>query len=260
MTRPAPLLPLMPPSLAPDARALVATPRGRHARAATRPATRQAAPALALLAALLGACSSGPPVPDWQLNAHSAQARSISAYLVGKDSVAQSEFARARTEVGSTGKASLAIRIELAQCAARVASMVFDDCPGFGRLRADATAADTAYLQYLSGQAVSNTALLPEQHRAVAGALAAGNEAAAAAAVAAIADPLSRLVAAGAVLRAGHAAPPVLTTAVDTASDQGWRRPLLAWLEAQALRAEKAGDAQAAAQVRRRMALVTATP
>jgi hypothetical protein len=229
-------------------------PRSRLSRQATALRT---ASAVALLAALLCACSSGPPVPDWQMNAHSAQERSISAYLAGKDSVAQSEFARARLEVGSTGKASLAIRIELAQCAARVASLVFDGCAGFERLRTDASAADTAYMQYLSGQAVSNTALLPEQHRAVAGALAAGNEVAAAAAVAAITDPLSRLVAAGAVLRAGHAAPPVLTTAVDTASDQGWRRPLLAWLEAQALRAEKAGDAQAAAQVRRRMALVT---
>lgn len=213
---------------------------------------------LSLLAsvALLSACSSGPPVPDWKLNAHSAQERAINAYLSGKDSVAQSELARARLEVGSTGKVALAIRIELAQCAAHVAALVLEDCPGFERLRADASAADVAYLDYLSGRA-ADAALLPEQHRAVAAALAAGNDVAASAAVAAIADPLSRLVAAGAVLRAGHAAPPVLTAAVETASDQGWRRPLLAWLEAQALRAEKAGDMQAAAQVRRRMALVT---
>jgi hypothetical protein len=213
---------------------------------------------LSLLAsvALLSACSGGPPVPDWKLNAHSAQARAINAYLSGKDSVAQAELARARLEVGSTGKVALAIRIELAQCAAHVAALVLEDCPGFERLRADASAADLAYLGYLSGRA-EDGALLPEQHRAVAAALAAGNDIAASAAVAAIADPLSRLVAAGAVLRAGHAAPAVQTAAVETASDQGWRRPLLAWLQAQALRAEKAGDVQAAAQVRRRMALVT---
>lgn len=211
--------------------------------------------AVSTLAVALAACSSGPPVPDWQMNAHSAQQRSISAYLSGKDGVAQAELARARLEVGSTGKVALALRIELAACAAQVAALVFEPCPGVERLRADASAADLAYLDYLSGQR-TEAPLLPEQHRATAAALAAGNDLAASAAVAAIADPLSRLVAAGAVLRAGHAAPAVLTVAVETASDQGWRKPLLAWLQAQALRAEKAGDAQAAAQVRRRIALV----
>lgn len=211
---------------------------------------------LPTIAFALSACSSGPPVPDWKLNAHSAQERALSAYLSGKDGVAQAELARARLEVGSTGKAALALRIELAHCAAQTAALVLEACPGFERLRADAGAADLAYLNYLSGQR-AEAALLPEQHRAVAGALAAGNDVAAATAVAAMADPLSRLVAAGAVLRAGHATPAVLATAVETASDQGWRRPLLAWLQAQALRAEKAGDQEAAAQLRRRIALVT---
>ena len=213
---------------------------------------------LTVMAALvtLSACSSGPPVPDWQLNAHSAQQRATSAYLSGKDSVARAELARTRQEVGSTGQAALAIRIELAQCAAQVAALVFDPCAGFERLRPDASAADLAYLDYLSGRR-AQASLLPEAQRAVAAALAAGNDVAAGAAVAAMADPLSRLVAAGAVLRAGHATPAVLATAVDAASSQGWRRPLLAWLQAQALRAEQAGDVQAAAQVRRRMALVT---
>ncbi|GAB2864633.1 hypothetical protein GCM10027277_36770 [Pseudoduganella ginsengisoli] len=195
-------------------------------------------------------------MPDWKLNAHSAQERFLSAYLSGKDNVAQTELARARQEVGSTGKASLAIRIELARCAAQVAALVFEACPGFERLRVDAAASDVAYADYLSGQR-ADSAVLPEQHRAVASALAAANDVAASSAVAAIADPLSRLVAAGAVLRAGHGTPALLTSAVETASGQGWRRPLLAWLQAQALRAEKAGDMQAAAQVRRRMALVT---
>jgi hypothetical protein len=218
--------------------------------------SRPVLPCLLAAIALLSACRGGPPVPDWQMNAHGAQERSISAYLAGKDKVAQAELARARLEVGSTGKMALAIRIELAACAAQVAALVFAECPGMERLRTDASAADLAYLHYLSGQPAQG-ALLPEQHRAVAAALAAGNDVAASAAVAAIADPLSRLVAAGAVLRAGHAAPAVLTVAVETASDQGWRKPLLAWLQAQALRAEKAGDTQAAEHVRRRMALVT---
>jgi hypothetical protein len=86
--------------------------------------------------------------------------------------------------------------------------------------------------------------------------LAAGSDQAAAAAAQAIADPLSRLVAAGALFKANRATPELLAMAVETASNQGWRRALLAWLNVQALRAEQAGAADEAARVRRRMALV----
>jgi hypothetical protein len=43
---------------------------------------------------------------------------------------------------------------------------------------------------------------------------------------------------------------------VDTASAQGWRRPLLAWLGLQQQRAQQAGDAEAVARLARRIALV----
>jgi hypothetical protein len=43
---------------------------------------------------------------------------------------------------------------------------------------------------------------------------------------------------------------------VDTASAQGWRRPLLAWLGLQHQRALQAGDAEAAAGLQRRIDLV----
>jgi hypothetical protein len=59
------------------------------------------------------------------------------------------------------------------------------------------------------------------------------------------------------LLRAGRASPPVLAGAVEAASAQGWRRPLLAWLGVQAQRAEQAGDAQEAARLHRRIALAS---
>ena len=48
-----------------------------------------------------------------------------------------------------------------------------------------------------------------------------------------------------------------IAAAVDIASAQGWRRPLLAWLGVQLARAEAAGDSETAARVRRRMELVS---
>ena len=208
----------------------------------------------ALLCTLLAACSSGPPVPDWKMNAQSFIERFQAAYLNGNALVEQTEFRRARSQVAGTGKLELVARIELLRCAARVASLAFEDCAGFEALRADATAADRAYAAYLAGQAqAADIALLPEAQRAVAGA---GADTAAASAVAAITDPLSQLVAAGVLLRSGRATPALLDTAVATASDQGWRRPLLAWLGVQRLRAEQAGDTQAAQRIARRMAIV----
>jgi hypothetical protein len=208
--------------------------------------------AMAAASALaLTACSSKPPAPDWQMNAHDAMARSVSAYLAGNARVEALEFERARGEVARTGQAALVARVELTRCAGRVASLVFETCSGFEPLRQDVPAAERAYADYLAGKLqAQDAALLPPAQRAAA---AAGADAPA---LQAIADPLSRLVAAGTLLQAGRASPGVQALAVETASAQGWRRPLLAWLQVQATRAEQGGNVEEAARIRRRMALV----
>lgn len=205
-------------------------------------------------AAALGACSSGPSVPDWKMNAQDSLKRATDAYMDGKPQIEKNEFARARSEIASTGKMDLLIRAELIRCAARTASLDFEECSGFSALRADASPEDTAYAEYLAGRArPADAARLPEPQRAV---LAAGSDTAAAAAAKAIADPMSQLVAAGALFKANRATPELAAMAVDTASAQGWRRPLLAWLNVQAMRADKAGDTMEAERLRRRIAVV----
>jgi hypothetical protein len=71
-----------------------------------------------------------------------------------------------------------------------------------------------------------------------------------------IEDPLSRLVAIAVLFQARKASPDMIAAAADTASAQGWRRPLLAWLQVQAKLAEAAGDAVEAQRLRRRIELV----
>jgi hypothetical protein len=63
------------------------------------------------------------------------------------------------------------------------------------------------------------------------------------------------LVAAGAALRAGQLTPEGIATATETASTQGWRRPLLAWLGVSIQRAQALGDTQEVARLQRRVAL-----
>jgi hypothetical protein len=209
---------------------------------------------IALLSlALLTACSSTPPPPDWQMNAQQSMERAVNAYLEGNTRVHAAELARAKSEVARTGRSDLMARVELANCAAAVASLVQEDCKGFEALRADAAPAERAYAAYLAATA-GDIAALPAQHRAVA---AASGDATSAEAVKAIADPLARLIAAGVVFRRGNASPQLIDTAVETASAQGFRRALLAWLGVAQLRAGKAGDSEAAARVKRRIDLVT---
>ena len=69
-------------------------------------------------------------------------------------------------------------------------------------------------------------------------------------------DPLSRLVGASVWMQKGQASPAVIDLAIETASQQGWRRPLLAWLGVQAQRAELAGNTVELDRLRRRIALV----
>ncbi len=196
----------------------------------------------------LAACSSGPKAPDWQLEAKSAMDRAVNAYVEGNSRVEVMELGRARSEVSSTGRADLMARVELLRCASRVASLVLEPCAGFERLRQDAPAAERAYADYLAGKLqLQDAALLPAPQRAAA----TGDVTA----LKGIADPLSQLVAAGVLFQTGRASPGVVQQAVDTASGQGWRRPLLAWLGVQAQLADKAGNATEAARLRRRIAL-----
>ena len=203
---------------------------------------------LAATAWLLGACGSGPKPPDWQVEAKGSMERSVAAYMEGSSRVEAAELARARSQLSRTGRADLLATAELLHCASRVASLVLEPCAGFDALRGDATAAQRAYADYLRGQVKAESiALLPPAQRAAA----AGD----ANALKGIADPLSQLVAAGVLLQTGKASPTVIAQAIDTASSQGWRRPLLAWLGVQATRAEQGGDAEEAARLRRRMAI-----
>lgn len=190
------------------------------------------------------------PLPDWQLDAHSSLNRSVTAYLVGNTKIADLEFARVRTEIASTGRTDLLARIELVRCATHVASLEFNDCVGFKTFFNDAADSERVYADYLAGRWVNlNTALLPAQHR--------GIVAGEASALSSIEDPLSRLVAAGILFKLGRMTPDLVTLAVETASDQGWRRPLLAWLGVAIRRAEKLGNKDKALYIQRRIDLVT---
>lgn len=182
-----------------------------------------------IAAAALAACASAPSAPAWQLDASGALGAFEQAYLKGDSAGAEAEFQRARSALTATGRAELVARAELVRCAARVASLDFSPCAGFEALRADASDAERAYAEYLEGKRARTAA----------------------------AEPFSRLVALGVAMRTASISPQGMAEAVEIASAQGWRRPLLAWLGVQLKRAEQAGDGETAARLRRRIELVS---
>ena len=199
----------------------------------------------AALAAALAGCAGTPP-PAWRAEAHAAMQRTVEAALEGEMRIESAEFERAVAKLARSGRPELLARAELIRCAAHAARLDLGPCEGFEARRVDAEAADRAYADYLGGRlAAADAELLPPHQRAV--------HAAGETALPAVEDPLARLVAAALLLQSGRAGPATVALAVDTASAQGWRRALLAWLGVQRRLAERSGDAQEAARIQRRI-------
>jgi hypothetical protein len=181
------------------------------------------------LIALAAGCAGGPPAPDWQAAAAQAMQAFQRLYFAGSTDAAEAQFKTARSELARTGRADFVARAELVRCAVRAASLEFDECPGFESLRYGAHPEELNYANYLLGK----------------GSYKASDE------------PLSRLVAFAVSLRNGTIDPAGISSAVDVASAQGWRRALLAWLGVQEKRASDAGDSETAAKIRRRIDLIS---
>jgi hypothetical protein len=217
---------------------------------------------------LLTACASHPPVPDWKASAFSALNDYSKAYLSGNTRLADAEFKRAELEISRTGRLDLLARAELIRCAARVASLDWAPCTAFVALAADATPQDNAYASFLTGQWEGlSPDLLPTHYRSlVLQSLALRTQGAAPRAeqppslLQSFNDPLARLIAASVLLQRQQLAPTEWHLATDTASAQGWRRPLLAWLGVHLKSALSAGKTQEAKTLQRRIQLVLQTP
>lgn len=206
---------------------------------------------VALLA--LAGCAGSPPPPDWKMNAQAGLEAFSKHYLDGNGKLADLNFAKARAEAARTGRPDLIARIELARCGVRAAALEFNDCPAYAVLADSAAPAEKSYAEFLAGnwQAL-DARLLPPQYGPV---LKAGGEAG----LAGIKEPVSRLIAAGVLFKAGRITPAGIAGAIDTASEQGWRRPLLAWLGVELKRAGAAGDQDAVARIQRRIDLIGAS-
>ncbi|MCP5279831.1 MAG: hypothetical protein H6935_15970 [Thiobacillus sp.] len=211
---------------------------------------------LVVVLALTG-CAGSPPPPDWKMNAVSLLEHFQARWLEGDSKAADLALEKSRKEIASTGRLDLLARVELAACGTRAAALDFSPCQAYTALATEAAAHDKVYAQFIGGDwSGLDARLLPPHYAGVASAK---DAAAANKAVARIKDPLPRLIAAGLLLRQERAEPATLALATETASERGWRRPLLTWLEVQLKRAQAAGDHSAVTHLKRRIDLAEGT-
>lgn len=207
------------------------------------------------LALALPACGGGPKPADWKLDSISLIERYQKAELKGQNTLAERYFGQALAATAGAGRLAESARLHLTRCATRQASLSFEPCRGYLELaRLADSAEDEAYHRFLTGQWDGlDTGRLPAQYRDFARNR---DPARNAALIEKIDDPLSRLVAASVAVLRKEADEATLALATETASAQGWRKPLLVYLRLQEGRASQKGDAAALEILRARIRLV----
>lgn len=231
--------------------------------------------ALGLVALLgLSACASRTPVPDWHLQAHGAVLQATQATLVGSERLAHFHWQRALDQARRTAQVDPMARVALIRCAVEHAAQLQSTCADFAALASQASPDDLAYARYVSGQLrpvdvsrlapvhqVVSRLLVQGVSDSLASRLAAGHDDESAplvAALQAVPEPLTQLVAASAALQHRQAGLGVVAVAVQAASEQGWQGALASWLTLQQAMAAQRGDTELADLAQRRLALLNA--
>jgi len=210
--------------------------------------------ALAALTLLTACGSGGPPPPDWKTDAADLIERYTRHALRGENTLAERYFQQAVAATGGAGRVAETARLWLARCAVRRAMLIDDTCAEYADLAAvETTPADRAYFRFVTLDWNGlDPALLPAQHRDLAGASADKRRDA----PARVADPLARLLEAGLLVMRREADASTLELATETASAQGWRQPLLTYLKLQREQARTAGQTDAEDRLTRRIQLI----
>jgi predicted small lipoprotein YifL len=204
---------------------------------------------------VLAACGSGgPPPPDWKTDAADLIERYQKHALLGENTLAERYFQQAISATGGAGRMDETARLWLVHCATRRAMLIDDACTEYQELAGFApNAVDQAYYQFLTlhwDGIVS--ALLPAQHRDLVRTSATKRHEA----LAMIEDPLARLLDASLLVMRQEANALTLELAAETASERGWRQPLLTYLKLQQKQAVAQGNAAEQARLAQRIQLV----
>lgn len=177
------------------------------------------------------ACSSQ-PVPQWQ-EISSRQLENYKIYfLTDKEDETEPHFVQARKAISANNNIHLLATAYLTKYALHTATLENYDGTEFMKIdKLQPDAALRAYYNFLTGNFERvETDLLPPAYRKVMPLMLDKNMTAVNIKINEITDPLSRLIACGIVVKYLPYDENILQIAINTAADQGWSRPLWAYL------------------------------
>lgn len=213
--------------------------------------------ACVVICALLG-CFGGPRAPDWLATAVSRLEQFEKEYLGGRMDVAELNFSLAVAEVKKSGDLDTLGQVYLTKMALETALLSSMNEEDFLNVNAASPSVKSEnYYRFLQGRWQEvDISLLPQEYRSFAARCKEG-KGQHVDALKDISQPLSRLIACAIDTMHNGEDEGVLTVAVDTASQQGWKRALIVYLERLAAYYDKRGDRLQAARVRTRLAIIT---
>lgn len=212
---------------------------------------------LLIMLLVLAACGSK-PAPVWIAAGHKQIESFKEDFLTDRSpAITETHFRNALDEIKKGGNLDLLGKAWLTRMALQTAVLTEMDPGEYPRIEvAESVPANANFYRFLKGDSSVNAVLLPEHYRPLWMALRNGDAAKASSAIAAIDDPLSRLIAAGLAVRQGLESEAICRTAAETAAERGWKRALLSWLNKLKSLHNNSGDAAKAAAIQARIDLM----
>jgi len=187
---------------------------------------------LMMFSILLVGCGSSKPVPDWTYASFNQLDNYKKSCLSGKERIAEASFNKAVDEIKSSGDLDILARAYLTKYAVQVA--VLEAFDGREYLKIDAVEPvlqNKSFYSFLKG-AFDNVdeKQLPQQYAGFFRTFKSGKKDDVAYEISKMENPLSKLIAIGLLVKKDKYDETDLKLAIDIASQNGWKKALLAYL------------------------------
>jgi hypothetical protein len=176
--------------------------------------------------------SNSKQVPDWKDTAFRQLEIYKVNFLTGKEDASEPHFDKARKAVAGGNDLNLLARIYLNKYALHTAALEDFDDSEFVRInKLQSITSNYAYYNFLKGNfAAAEDDLLPSQYSGFIKIVRNKDLTKALQEIPSITDPLSRLIACGIWVKYLSYDENILQTAINISADNGWKRPLWAYL------------------------------
>ena len=189
---------------------------------------------LTVILIFICSCATTTQIPEWKETAFRDIENYKKSFLTGKQNAADVQFNRAREAIASGNNLNLLAKLYLTKYALHTAALEDFNASEFLRInRLQPVTANLAYYNFLTGSVNTKEAnFLPDQYPGLIKPLRNKDLTQGLEELLSIDDPLSRLIACGVWVKHAPYNDYILKLGVNTAAENGWRKPLLAYLDA----------------------------